>query len=146
MFSKACEYGIRAVLFIFGSSKEGRKVGLKEICEEIEAPAHFTAKILQNLVKHGLIESAKGPNGGFFINEDRRGLRLREVVEVIDGDSIFTGCGLGLKQCNPLQPCPIHHDFEEIRNGLSRLLSETGFEKLADEVSSGKAFLKRAFA
>src|SRR5690606_11344144 len=66
MFSKACEYGIRAVIIIESYSKNNKKIGIKEICNGINAPEPFTAKILQNLRKLDIINSTKGPNGGFF--------------------------------------------------------------------------------
>ncbi len=47
MFSKACEYGIRAAVYVTLQSLEGRRVSVSEIGEEIDAPVAFTAKILQ---------------------------------------------------------------------------------------------------
>ena len=61
MFSKACEYGIRAVIYIWSKSADGVKLGVKEICKEIDTPEFFTAKILQSLAKQNLISSTKGP-------------------------------------------------------------------------------------
>jgi Rrf2 family transcriptional regulator, iron-sulfur cluster assembly transcription factor len=62
MFSKACEYGIRAVIYIWAQTKEGKKLGVKDICKEIDAPEYFTAKILQSLARQSIISSSKGPN------------------------------------------------------------------------------------
>ena len=70
MFSKACEYGIRAVIYIWSQSEEGKKIGIKDISKEIDGPEFFTAKILQSLAKQGVVSSAKGPNGGFFIEKE----------------------------------------------------------------------------
>src|SRR5690606_13422884 len=94
MFSKACEYGIRAVIIIESYSKNNKKIGIKEICNGINAPEPFTAKILQNLRKLDIINSTKGPNGGFFIEKDKD-IKLIEIVLAIDGDNIITKCGLG---------------------------------------------------
>lgn len=55
MFSKACEYAIRAALYIAVKSIDGSKLGIKEIAKEIDSPAHFTAKILQTLSREGII-------------------------------------------------------------------------------------------
>ena len=52
MFSKACEYGIRATLFIATRSLDRARVSLKEIASEIEGPEAFTAKILQQLAQN----------------------------------------------------------------------------------------------
>ncbi|MCB0485648.1 MAG: Rrf2 family transcriptional regulator, partial [Flavobacteriaceae bacterium] len=67
MFSKACEYAIRATLYISIKSIEGSRLGIKEIAKEIDSPEPFTAKILQTLSREGIISSIKGPNGGFFL-------------------------------------------------------------------------------
>ena len=70
MFSKACEYGIRASIFIAKNSFEGNRVSPKEISEKINSPQAFTAKILQDLVRHKIIKSVKGAHGGFEIDKD----------------------------------------------------------------------------
>jgi len=70
MFSKTCEYAIRAMIFIAQKSKLGR-VGIKEIAEAIDAPEHFIAKILQELCRKGLLQSLKGPTGGFYQSEKK---------------------------------------------------------------------------
>ena len=69
MFSKACEYGIKATIFIAIKSCEDKRVNTKEISQEINSPAAFTAKILQALVRHKVIDSVKGPHGGFQIKK-----------------------------------------------------------------------------
>jgi len=141
MFSKACEYGIRAVIYIWSQNTKGVKIGVKDICKEIDAPEFFTAKILQSLAKQNLVSSTKGPNGGFYISEDQENMRLLALVEAIDGDKLFKGCGLGLKQCSESQPCPIHNEYKKIRENLAKLLSEKTIKGLAKEVTSGKAIL-----
>ncbi|EPR66623.1 RrF2 family transcriptional regulator [Cyclobacterium qasimii] len=141
MFSKACEYGIRAVIYIWSQNTKGVKLGVKDICKEIDAPEFFTAKILQSLAKQDLVSSTKGPNGGFYISDDQENMRLLDLVKAIDGDKLFKGCGLGLKQCSESHPCPIHNDYKAIRENLAKLLSEKTIKGLAKEVVSGKATL-----
>ncbi|MFO7823445.1 MAG: Rrf2 family transcriptional regulator [Cyclobacterium sp.] len=141
MFSKACEYGIRAVIYIWSQSKKGNKLGVKDICKEIDAPEYFTAKILQSLARQNIVSSTKGPNGGFYIDNEQENMRLMDLVVAIDGEKLFIGCGLGLKQCSVANPCPIHHEYKAIREGLASLLKAKTLRDLADEVSSGKATL-----
>ncbi|GGF50631.1 Rrf2 family transcriptional regulator [Echinicola marina] len=143
MFSKACEYGIRAMIYIWSQSKDGGKLGVRDICKEIDAPEYFTAKVLQSLAKKDMISSTKGPNGGFFINTAQENLRLIDLVIAIDGDSIFSGCGLGLKQCSAANPCPIHHEFKTVRDKLTNMLTKMTLKELAEEVSQGSATLSR---
>lgn len=112
MFSKTCEYALRSILFVAQKSEDGNKVGIKEISKGIGAPVHFMAKILQDLSRKGLVQSIKGPNGGFFLDESDRNVTLADVVNAIDGDKLFTGCGLGLKNCSEKNPCPLHDEFK----------------------------------
>ena len=65
MFSKACEYAIKASIYIAISSLEGKRVTPKQISEEIDSPTAFTAKILQALVRNNIVNSVKGAYGGF---------------------------------------------------------------------------------
>jgi len=88
MFSKACEYGIRALTVIAEAGKENRKIGIKELCKLSNTPESFTAKILQNLVKRDIISSQKGPTGGFYISKDLNKITLYEIVDAIDGKTI----------------------------------------------------------
>ena len=141
MFSKACEYGIRAIVYIASESTEDNKVGIQDICKHIEAPQHFTAKILQILGRHQLITSQKGVNGGFYLNEQQKKQPLFNVVDAIDGDKIFTGWGLGLKQCSETKLCPIHHQFKDVRNRLNKMMRETTIETLAKRLKKGDTVL-----
>ncbi len=144
MFSKACEYGIRATIHISDRSQQGERVSLKAVAKAIDSPVAFTAKILQSLAKHNLVISTKGASGGYEIPEKRRSeITLFHIVEAIDGDNIYNGCGLGLKNCNERKPCPMHHQFKSIRDDLKHMLQSTTVQQLANELHDGLAFLKR---
>jgi len=144
MFSKACEYGIRATIYIAMQSLEGNRVNLKEIAAAIDSPVAFTAKILQQLVKNNIVESVKGAQGGFQIERSRiDSIKLNQVVFAIDGDKIFKGCALGLSECDESLPCPVHFKFKEIRDKLEQMTKETGIYELATGLELGSTFLKR---
>lgn len=144
MFSKACEYGIRAFIYITHQSQQGRRVSLKEVAKSIDSPVAFTAKILQSLAFHQIIFSVKGPTGGYEIPEQKRAkIFLHQIIMAIDGDKIYHGCGLGLKQCNDRKPCPIHFRFKAIGDDLKSMLQTTTISELTDGLHEGVAFLKR---
>ncbi len=143
MFSKACEYGIKATIFIATSSYEKQRVSLKEIAKEIASPEAFTAKILQNLVRHNIIDSVKGAYGGFEIEKQKIAtIKLSQIVIAIDGDKIFNSCGLGLDTCDENHPCPVHDKFKIVRDNLKNMLENTNLEELALDIKSGASFLK----
>lgn len=143
MFSKTCEYAIRAMIYIAQKSKEGNKVGIKEIAKGIDSPEHFIAKILQDLSRKRLLQSLKGPNGGFYLEEEALKCSLADIVRVLDGDKIFTGCGLGLKQCSETHPCPIHHEFKLVRKSVQTMLENARLGEFTEELEKSLTFLKR---
>ncbi len=143
MFSKACEYGIRAGIFIANQSKENKRVSLKDIAAYIDSPVAFTAKILQQMVRNKVIDSVKGPHGGFEINKDKLShLSLSDIVNAIDGKDIYSRCVLGLDACSEMQPCPVHGNFKIIRTEIKLLLDNTKIVGLSEDLARGKTFLK----
>lgn len=143
MFSKTCEYAIRAMIFIAQKTKEGDRIGIRDIAKGIDSPEHFIAKILQELSRKGLVQSAKGPNGGFYLDENSMKQSLADIVKAVDGDKIFQGCGLGLKQCSESQPCPIHHEFKRVRKQLFQMLENAKVGTFTEALENSMAFLKR---
>jgi len=143
MFSKACEYGIRAVIHIGHQSKQGKRVSLKAVAKAIDSPVAFTAKILQALAKEGLVISSKGPTGGYEISAKKSAdVTLLQIVKAIDGNKIYNGCALGLKQCNAEKPCPLHDQFVAIRGELKAMLTKTTIQSLASDLEGKIYFLK----
>jgi Rrf2 family protein len=143
MFSKACQYGIKSVIYIWKQSQVGQKVGAKEIAAFVDAPEPFTAKVLQELVRKKIIGSQKGPTGGFYAGKEHEKFTLKDLVVVIDGDELFSGCGLGLKQCSEDNPCPLHYEIKKIRVDLVHMLTQKSLKQLAEEVESGETVLSR---
>lgn len=141
MFSQATKYATKAVIYIWTQSLEDKKVGAKEIGRKIDAPEAFTAKILQTLVKAKLIGSVKGPNGGFFTNESHAKITLIDVVKAIDGDHLFSGCGLGLPKCSEKNPCPLHFEIVKVRQRIDVMLTSKSIKLLAVEVIKGETQL-----
>lgn len=130
MFSKACEYGLKAMIFLAAEHNREELVNLGEIAAAIDSPAAFTSKVLQQLSRAGLVHSVRGPGGGFCITAEKlRHIRLSEIVLAIDGEQLFNGCGLGLKMCSDKRPCPIHHQYAGIRSKIRMMLEQTRLEE-----------------
>ncbi len=143
MLSTSCKYALRAAVYIMAHANGIVKAGIKEIAEEIEANEHTTGKILQLLAKEGIIASAKGPNGGFYIRANAKKIYLIDIVQVIDGVHFFFECGLGLHKCSERRPCPIHHTYKVSREKLYKEFSSITIQDLAADIEKGEAFLKR---
>jgi Rrf2 family transcriptional regulator, iron-sulfur cluster assembly transcription factor len=134
MFSKSCKYAIRAVLYLAIHASPEHKLGVKEIAEALGVPRPFLAKILQQLSRHNLISSVKGPSGGFYLSEENRHAPLRSVVESIDGPDVFTSCILGLPVCSSKHPCPLHTQAFIYREGLLRLIDRQTIDEISKRV------------
>lgn len=144
MFSKACEYGIRAATFIAQQSLQGKRTNVLEIAEEIGSPAAFTAKILQQLVRSEIIESTKGAGGGFQISrEQAERIKLSDIVGAIDGSNFSRECVLGLNECSAVKPCPVHDKFVTIRDELNAMLTATSLSEMTRGLDLGVTYLKR---
>ncbi|MEN9444274.1 MAG: hypothetical protein RIS47_1164 [Bacteroidota bacterium] len=126
MFNKETEYAIRALVYIQVQNGESSRPGIEEIAKEIDAPKFYVAKILQRLVKQGVIQSIKGKGGGFYFEKDRAGITIKEIINLIEPSKDRQECGFGLKQCDANNPCPFHDKYAPIRNSIDELItSET---------------------
>jgi Rrf2 family iron-sulfur cluster assembly transcriptional regulator len=142
MFSKACEYAIKATIYIAEQSLLDRRVSQKEVASAIQGPEAFTAKTLQKLAKSNVISSMKGPGGGFFLTTKQlQNIFLIHIVESIDGLDQLKACGLGLSACNNDKPCPVHFQYKVIKDGLMHMLSTTNIKDLALDIKRGDTFL-----
>ncbi len=143
VFSKTCEYAMRAVFYIAQKSHQGHKTGIREIAQNINSPESFLAKILQKLSREGLISSAKGPNGGFYLDEKDLNRPLADIVSAIEGDDLFKGCGMGLSYCSESNPCPLHDEFKKVRNQITIMLHQTTIGKFNNELINGQLTLNK---
>ena len=141
MLSISCKAAIKAVIFLGSKLESGDKSSIKEIAKFINENEHTVGKILQKLVKHRIIISAKGPNGGFFITEKQKNQPIINIVEAIDGKDVFKQCGLGLNRCSETRPCPFHNDFKPIRELFKQMCEEKRIRNLYENVNDGLAYL-----
>lgn len=135
---------MRAMIFIAQNTKDGNRIGVKTIASGIDSPEHFIAKILQDLSRKGLLQSVKGPNGGFYLDKESLKCSLADIVKVVDGVKFFTGCGLGLNECSESQPCPLHNEFKKIRKDTLVMLQNARLDTLINQIHLQPLILKRS--
>lgn len=136
MFNKETEYALRAMVYVQVQNFKDRKPGVIEIAKEIDAPEAYSAKVLQRLVKVGLIESTRGKGGGFYFDVNKPNLPIKAIIEATEGSKTFSGCGFGLKHCDSENPCPLHNDFAPIRAALNDLLTNETIQSLALKITN----------
>ena len=144
MLSKTSEYALRAMVYVALQTAAGKKTGIKEIARELELPLHFIGKILQDLVRKGIMASLKGPNGGFYLDRPASDITIMDVVRVVEGVEAFKKCGLGLKNCSDTHPCPIHNDFKIYRDGLAALYTRKTIRDLVLVIENGQAYIRNS--
>ena len=141
MLSYTCKTAIKAVIYLSCKSESGEKTGLKEISEHINASEPTVGKTLQLLVKQKIINSLKGPTGGFYLTDIQQNLPISNIVETIEGKRIFKECGLGLSKCSETHPCPIHNEYKVARELIEKIFKGKKVKDLCDTVTHGQAFL-----
>lgn len=130
IFSKSFGYAIRSILYVSMRGNEGRKIQTLEISKRLNIPHHFLGKIMQKLAEKGILESTKGPYGGFSMNNNSYNTPLLDILMITDGDELFHSCSLRLKRCNASQPCPMHSCVVDIRDQLKERLTSTTIASL----------------
>ena len=141
MLSYTCKTAVKAVIYLATKYEKGEKAGIMEIAGYIGASGHTVGKMLQALVRYGVINSLKGPSGGFYISKEQKQQNIINIVEAIDGKSAFKGCGLGLSKCSATHPCPIHNEYKKARDIIENIFRTKKVSDLCEPVNNGRAYL-----
>ena len=141
MLSLTSKTAIKAVIYLASKYESGSNAGIKEIAEFIDASEHTVGKLMQTLVREGIVNSLKGPSGGFYITREQLKKPIITIVEAIDGKNVFRECGLGLSKCSAARPCPIHHEYKTGREILEKLFATKKIIDFCVPVTNGMAYL-----
>jgi Rrf2 family protein len=133
IFSRSCEYGIQAVLFLAKNATAGAPLHLRTISSGLKVPHHFLSKVLQTLVRDGIVLSHKGQTGGFKLGRPASEITLAEIVEAIDGKGFLDRCVLGFSKCSGEEPCPAHEEWKPAKQMILGMLQA----KTIDHLSRG---------
>src|SRR4051794_29940079 len=140
IYSRSAEYAIRAFVHL-AQVPEDRFAMVKNIAEQENIPAHFLAKILQQLARKGLLRSSKGPTGGFALKGDPADVRLIDIVEALDGLAPYEQCVAGLPECNDRMICPLHDSWKALRSRIMDYLEGNTIADLAKALEQKKKAL-----
>ena len=142
IYSRPCEYAIRALAYLARRPNQTSAQSV-EIAREEKLPAPVLGKILQELVRKGLLESRRGPGGGFRLARRAELITLRDVVAAIDGLDQFLECAVGLERCSDDAPCPLHDTWKGLRTEMLHYLETTTLDEMAQAVVRKKELLRR---
>ncbi len=108
IYSKTCEYAIRALVYL--ASKETNAMAMiPEVNRNTGVPGPYLSKIFQCLARCGILESKRGPSGGFSLTKSADRVSLFEIVEAVDDlSSLKDHCVMGFDRCSDVNACPLH--------------------------------------
>jgi Rrf2 family iron-sulfur cluster assembly transcriptional regulator len=133
IFSRQCEYALQAVLYL-ALRPQGQMTSMRELTKRLDVPYHFVAKILQDLTYKGLLNSMKGPTGGFALAMPAKDITLFHVVEAIDGADFTRTCVLGFPECSDKSPCAVHNKWTGLRDGIYSMLVRKNIAEMAKDM------------
>jgi Rrf2 family protein len=136
--TKESEYALKG-LALLARHPPGEVVSLAEIAEVQQLPSTFLAKIFQKLARHGLLEAERGRGSGYTLRETPSGIRVRDVIEAIEGPMALNRCVLWAGTCSEAEPCPLHHRLKEFRAQLDGVLDEVTLAEYAEVSIHGKS-------
>jgi Rrf2 family iron-sulfur cluster assembly transcriptional regulator len=129
IFSRPCEYAIRALTHM--AARPAEISSAMEIARTEDIPLPVLSKVLQELVRKGLLESRRGPGGGFQLSRRPGLITLRDIVAAIDGLDHFMDCVAGLKVCSDEAPCPLHKTWSGMRTQILSSLETTNLAQMS---------------
>ncbi len=136
VITRATEYAIRAVLFM-AMQPSGTTVLKKDICREQGITPAFLTKILQPLIKSGIVGSHRGVRGGFYLNKSADSITLLDVIKAEEGSIHLNLCLEEVGTCQRETHCPVHKVWQEARAGLVETLDGYTFARLVKMAGQG---------
>jgi Rrf2 family transcriptional regulator, iron-sulfur cluster assembly transcription factor len=121
LFSTATGYALRALAAL---PADGTFSLAKDLASKLELPGPYLAKILQGLVQAGLLESVRGPKGGFRLARPSDRITVGEVVAAMEGPDAMAGCVMGFPSCGDDHPCPLHEAWGAVKTQVAASMTE----------------------
>jgi len=132
-FSKAWNYSIRALIYLAEHRDEGTILS-SVIAKEEALPGPFLAKILGTLASANIVESTRGPKGGFILKADPENVNLLIIAKLFEHFETSGKCLLGYGACERGAPCPIHEFWAEPEQQIIKFLENTTLAKICAAV------------
>jgi len=133
MLSVTSQYALRALAQLAAQPTDGSMLG-KELAEKAEIPPNYLAKILLSLKNAGILGTARGSRGGYWLVRQPGSIHLIEIVQLFEQSATPQPCILGQRdQCSEDQPCSAHKRWHEIRKAYTDFLQATTIADIAGE-------------
>ncbi len=133
MISQTVEYALRAIVTI--AQHEGQPCTARKISEITQVPAAYLSKLMQGLVRGGLVRSQRGLHGGFVLTNSADELTIWDVVNVVEPLKRITECPLGI-HAHGGALCPLHRRLDNAMENIETMFRETTVSELLSETSN----------
>src|SRR5437879_5837143 len=128
--TKKADYGLIALRHL---AVDRKGASAKDIADAYRIPLPLLSKILQKLVKTGLLVSEQGTRGGYRLSRDPSEITALEVIRTIDGPIILTHCFTEHTECDQSDLCPVREPLRKVHEGILRLLSSITISDMSRE-------------
>ena len=127
--TKKADYGLIALKHL---AETGGSSSAKDIAEEYGLPQEALAKILQRLVKSGMLVSQHGTHGGYTLARSAKLISAFEVIKAIDGPLFITACSSHAGNCDQSNKCNVKEPLRKVNHGIRELLSKITIADMMD--------------
>jgi Rrf2 family transcriptional regulator, nitric oxide-sensitive transcriptional repressor len=130
MISQTVEYALRAVVFLAGQVPDPRTTA--QIAKATLVPKAYLSKVLQNLVRAGVVHSQRGIGGGMTLVKAPSALTILEVVNAVEPIGRIKECPLGLKS-HGVRLCPLHRRLDDALAKFEEAFGRTTLAEILEE-------------
>ncbi len=138
--TRASDYAVRVMIHL-AALPPGSTVRQSELSKATDVSGHFLSKVLQQLVRAGLIRSQRGTGGGYALAVPAAGVSLLDVVEAIEGPVHLNQCLADQSPCDRASWCPAHKVWIEAQAAVVKVLSAASMARLASEARAERSHL-----
>ena len=131
--TKKADYGLMAMKHLAEHADRGA-CSAKDVAEAYGIPSEALAKILQRLVKAGLLNSQHGTNGGYTLARDPGSISAFEVIRAIDGPLFITSCVTVRGECDQSGRCTIREPLRRVNQSIEEVLRGISISEMREEV------------
>ena len=131
--SKKADYALIAMKHLALSRDVAVSVSAREIAEQYDIPIELMAKVLQRLVRTGLLVSTQGTRGGYTLGRPALAISVADVIQAIDGPVTVTACSTQKNDCEQYQKCSIRDPLWQIRERIVAALDTVTLAEMATD-------------
>ena len=135
--SKKADYALMAMKHLAMRS-DAASASAREIAEQYDIPIELMAKVLQRLVRSGLLISTQGTRGGYTLRKPAASISVSDVIQAIDGPFSVTACSTENSGCDQYSKCSVRDPLWQIRERIAAALATVSVAELAADQIKGE--------